>query len=580
MKKMIFIVLIFNTYISIAQENIENNIKTYCKVWGICKYYSNAKNINWDTIFFNQFDSILAAKNDVELNVVLTGLIENNKLKKSTILEIGSDFSLNDFHKLNKNREYILKSDFDWIFNSTNISLQNRHLLIEILKEFTGKKPKTVSVNDKVIEHDKEVFYDRFSNKIALLALLRFYNVIEYYYPYKHLLDTDWDSVLTIMTPAFIECQNIQQYKNALNHFASFLQDSHVDIEFRKIDSIINDSKKDYRKQYPIKFGYIEDKLYVSNVLNDSITNHYKLKSGDVITRVNQQGIPSIMHEAEQYYSVSRKENAHFALFDYLRKLDSLEITIQNRNIALNKVEMTKAQFIDLYRYGRLSNTFERNNIKLDETVGYVYLPTSKYSTIDNVFRRFKQKKTIILDCRGYGTMATLKLPKLLSNHKKDVARSYLPTKKYPGVFEKGKNESYYVSNTIDLIGKFLFGYKKKIFPTFNTPYKGKVVVLIDDHAISYGETVTMIIKVYAPEAIFIGRPTAGANGNVSTLTLPLGSILDYSAVDFQFADGTDVQRRGIQPDIYVPRTIEADITGKDEILNAALEYIRIGAEE
>lgn len=572
----ISIILILSVLNVTAQANTEY-IKTYCKVWGVCKYYSNSKNMDWDQVFFDQYDDLFAAGNDEELNLVLSQLIAQTKLRKKSGFENKTDFSILDFQKLKQNGEYILKTDFDWIFNSPHIRSENRHLLVELLSEFTGRKPKTTSFGAKIIKHDKELVYDAFSNQIAMLALLRFYNVIEYYYPYKHLLDTDWDSVLSLMIPEFVKCRNIQQYKNALNRFASFLQDSHVDIDFQKLNDLTTPVVSNLRQQYPIKFGYIDGELFVSNILNDRIAAHYQLEPGDKISRVNREDIPTILRKTEKYYAVSRKEDGYYALLNYLREVDSLEITVRNRDIEVKKVEMTRAQYMKLHRYGQLETTLERNNIKPDESIGYVYLPTSKYSKIDNIFRKFKHKETIILDCRGYGTLAALKLPKLLSKKKKDVASAYLSLKKHPGVFEKQKDETYYISNSIDLIGKFLFGYKKKVFPTFNTPYQGNVVVLIDDHAISFGETVIMILKVYAPNAVCIGRPTAGANGNVSTLTLPLGGALDYTAVDFKFADGTRVQRRGIVPEIVVPRTIEAEIAGKDEILNAALKYIESG---
>ena len=132
----------------------------------------------------------------------------------------------------------------------------------------------------------------------------------------------------------------------------------------------------------------------------------------------------------------------------------------------------------------------------------------------------------------------------------------------------------------MDVVGKVLFQYKGKVFPTFNKPYKGKVVVLIDESAVSFGETVIMLIKAYAKDATLIGRPTMGANGNVTTLKLPLGAELYYTGIDFRFADGTELQRQGIQPTIYVPKTIEATINNKDEILEAALKHIKDGRGE
>jgi len=574
MKYKILIILLVFLASNLFAQNKSYNLKTYCKVWGLCKYYTNTNDADWDEVFFNDYNELLVVEDNDALNILLERLIKQTHLKETTIVEsnVDSSFTIADFSKLkNKHEKLVLKTDFSWIFNTTTISLTNKQLLRLLLKTYKGKKPNTVS--GKVPEHKKEIVYNEFNNKIALLALLRFYNVIEYYYPYKHLLDNNWDSVLTKMIPFFLNCDNSDEYKKALKLFSSYLQDSHVFVDFKnKIKMSKSDTPK-YKEKYPVTFGFTFSNLFISNVLNDSISDYHDIQIGDTITKINNENLETLISKMTQSASYSRKKLSLSRVNVFLHQQKTLTLTIGDKNRLINKVKMTQDEFLNLFQYNKLSAT----KINIDKNIGYIYLPSSKYSKIDNVFRKYKEKETIILDCRGYGTTAALKLPKLLSKNKSTVASLYLPTKKYPGVFKKNKDETYYFSNTIDVIGKFLFSYKNKIFPTFNTPYKGNIIVLIDDNAVSFGETVIMMLKVYAKNAVFIGRPTTGANGNVTTLKLPLGEELYYTGIDFRFADGTELQRKGIQPNIYVPKTIEAVINGEDEILNAAIKYIEDG---
>lgn len=109
----------------------------------------------------------------------------------------------------------------------------------------------------------------------------------------------------------------------------------------------------------------------------------------------------------------------------------------------------------------------------------------------------------------------------------------------------------------------------------FNPTFNKKMIVLIDGSSISQSETLAMLIKTYYPKAIFVGRPTAGSNGNiVMNINLPGGVSFSYSSIDFHYADGTQLQRIGVLPDIYVDDSIEGIKQGKDELLEKAISII------
>jgi hypothetical protein len=50
------------------------------------------------------------------------------------------------------------------------------------------------------------------SREYRLLGLFRVWNVIHYFFPYKHLMDRTWDSVLTEFIPRFAQAETPVDY--------------------------------------------------------------------------------------------------------------------------------------------------------------------------------------------------------------------------------------------------------------------------------------------------------------------------------------------------------------------------------
>src|SRR4029077_3169696 len=99
--------------------------------------------------------------------------------------------------------------------------------------------------------------------------------------------------------------------------------------------------------------------------------------------------------------------------------------------------------------------------------------------------------------------------------------------------------------------------------------------VLINGDAISAAEHSCLGFEQAAKGRItFIGTPTQGANGNVTNTSMPGGITVPFSGMDVRHADGRQLQRVGIQPDIRVEPTIAGIVAGKDEVLEAAIKFL------
>ncbi|MCG7535604.1 S41 family peptidase [Pseudoalteromonas sp. OOF1S-7] len=104
------------------------------------------------------------------------------------------------------------------------------------------------------------------------------------------------------------------------------------------------------------------------------------------------------------------------------------------------------------------------------------------------------------------------------------------------------------------------------------------VIVLASRESISLNEHALIFAKKAGMP--ILGVATSGINGEVMSASYfdsGQGSGIGfwYTAMRADNADGSILIGRGVQPDIYVPRTIESIIANEDNQLSAAIEYLK-----
>ncbi len=77
-----------------------------------------------------------------------------------------------------------------------------------------------------------------------------------------------------------------------------------------------------------------------------------------------------------------------------------------------------------------------------------------------------------------------------------------------------------------------------------------------------------------ARHSTVIGCQTAGADGNVAFLPLPGGVTVGFTGIEVLYPDGTPTQKVGVAIDVEVCDSQKSVTSGKDIILDRALEMI------
>ena len=547
----LLLLFVFNNSYLVKGQNIENskpneneikNFYNLCKVWGFLKYYhpNVAKgSFNWDEHLLTILPKIENAKNTQEISKIYIDWID----------------SLGDIKECKTCKTINSKDSFDKNFNLS--WTQDRNVFSDELTKklkyiennrFQGKSYyiSTASNGNIVVENEPE--YKDFeypSRNFRLLSLFKYWNTIEYFYPYKYLTDLNWDEVLLEMIPRFIDSKSEMEYHLAMLETVVKLDDGHGLFKTKFTIDFFGS------KFIPAKLKIIENKAIVTGFYNDSLSKINNIQIGDIIEKINDKSIKDIIEEKLKYTHGSNPKS----------KTRDTYYTIANGNTdsLVFYIERNGKKFIKTihrYPYDLIFKTnYKKEKYKIIENnIGYVDMSTLEMKDVDQMMKTFENTKAIIIDIRNYPNFIPYLISNYLNSEKKDFVKIIIPDLKYPGKFIWKQN---------GVTGKNNKDY-----------YKGKVVLLVNEETQSRAEFSVMCLQT-ANNVITIGSQTAGADGNLSFTEFIGGYKSFFSGTGIYYPDETITQRKGVKIDIEVNQTIKGIQEGRDEILERALEYLR-----
>ena len=404
-------------------------------------------------------------------------------------------------------------------------------------------------VNNPIFQNEKEYKQMKFTDDgYRLLALFRYWNMIEYFFPYKHLIKKDWSEVLKQYIPEILEADSELSYQLTLMKLLAEVEDSHAGIYNPSIAALNNRG----RKVTPLRIKFIENKAVVTEI-PDSFPQLSNIKVGDELLTIDGKKTEERIDEIEKYISAS---NFPTKLRDITYQLlatnkEELKLTLSNEK---GQYEMTVPTIPakDMYV---LFPTDQPSHKELDKNIGYIYPGTLKQGEISDIMTSFMNKKGIVVDLRCYPSefivfsMGNFLMPK-------------------PTAFVKFKNH-----NRKELDG-FYMTEPLEVGIDFPDYYEGKIAILVNEETQSNAEYTAMAFQV-APKAKVFGSQTAGADGNVSEIVLPGGFRTYMTGIGVYYPDGTETQQIGIKIDEKITPTIQSVREGKDIVLEKALEYLK-----
>ena len=394
------------------------------------------------------------------------------------------------------------------------------------------------------------------NNEYRLLALFRYWNVINYFFPYKHLIGDSWETVLPRYIPKFEANKDAVDYQLTVRELVTEMHDSHGGV--RNANAA---SEKFGTHIPPVLTGYIEEKSVVTKVLDEKLP----IKVGDVVLAVDGEPVEKRREFLARYSASSTPQwlmrNVNGRLL--LGSKDSVaKLRVQNIAGETRDVDLPRTQPIQDPKLFQLLERSTPVMQVLPSGFGYADLDRLQAGEVDKMFETIKGTPAVIFDMRGYPNGTAWSIAPRLTEKKNVVA----------ALFSRPILEATSLTDS-DLAGGASYSFAQRIPERQGDVYKGKVVVLINEAAISQAEHTCMFFEA-ATDVTFIGTPTAGANGDVTLMVLPGNLTVSFSGHDVRHADGRQLQRLGIQPTIKVAPTIRGLIDGRDEILEAAIKFL------
>lgn len=522
-----------------------SNLKLLGLIWGFLKYYHPdvaEGNFNWDYELFRIMPKIL--------NVTSASARDNIFL--TWIKDLGNFETIKDSEIPDSDAK--LYPDLGWISES-GLS-KDLKTILEGIKNAKRKQTGyyielAPNVGNPVFKNERSYSLMRFPDiGFRILSLFRYWNMIQYYFPYKYLISSDWKNVLVEYIPRVLSASNETEYKLLVLELITQIHDTHANIWNK--DGTFN---KYLGLNYaPYKITFVENKPIVTDFLKSQLSIKYDLQKGDQLTGINNIPVEKIVSERLKISPASNlPTQLRTMAVDLLRTNDSiLHVKIlRNGNSQSLDLKAYSPRELDVYQRNQKADTCFKF---IQPNIGYLYLGTIKNKYLPAIMKEVQNTKGLIIDLRCYPSEFVV-----------FTLSKYLMPKSTPFVkFTKG---------SITTPGLFTMAETLSVGESNEQYYKGKVIILVNEVTISQAEYTTMALRA-APGAIVLGSTTSGADGNVSQITLPGGINTLISGIGVYYPDGKETQRVGIIPDLEALPTINGIVANRDDLLNKAIEII------
>lgn len=539
-------------------EQTVENLSLLCMIWGFAKYYHPTlveEKYNWDFELFRIMPSILQAKSKADRNELLYKWI-----KKLPVVPESKDFITIPSDSIK------MYPDIEWIEDKVELGNKLSSELIKI--KYAERKYFRYSfcswesnmliggINSHFFCNENT--YPHLSMPdvgFRLLTLFRYWNIIQYYFPYKYLIEEDWKNIIPEFIPQIIEAKDKKEYHLVLLKLFSRIRDSHafsnIDIEY-----------DEYMKYgLPTRIEFVEDQAIITNIENVKyVKDESVLRQGDVILEINNILVDSIVNQLKPFIPASNNAAKLRNIAKILLRNEKERIWVKYERygeVLSDSIKLYPVNYFKVKNPLSLKDPFE----VLPGNIGYLNLGSNgnkdRYGYTKTSVPSNLSTKGLIIDLRVYPSnrVTGYESYNLLYPQTICVAKLTIGNALYPGLFVAFENnEKVGVDN-----------------PNY---YRGKKIILVNEGTQSQGEYLAMIYR-QAPNSVVIGSTTAGTNGAIAKIKLPGNIETNITLMGTYYPDGKETQRIGIIPDIEVRPTIKGIREGRDEVLEKAIQLIQ-----
>lgn len=500
--------------IEVSETDLITKIKFFGKLWGFLKFhhpvFTNGK-ADVDKYFLRKIGTFVVDPSSFHLAELSQNIDTKSNNQNENVEGNDKSRSLRSFFTV----------DFRWISESSFISESDKNYLkglssIPVSNQYyVGLEP-----GENNFKATNEIIYkneDLEDWRYRVLGLFRFWNDVEYFYPYKKLSQNNWDKVLDKVIPLVLKAHTPTEFELALLEMTNKMDDAHAAVYFDELNHLFGE----YILGAHLYFE--NSRVFVARVFN---SENY-LRPGDQILTIDGRPITKLIDDLTSQATGSNQLGINFSLTRLISRSNNEKAIVEVLRTGKNfTIETKRIPYADYWNSMSKSVPSIPTNTKSD--VKYIYLPSLKKEKIFEYFSNLTDSKGIIIDLRGYPDFMVYDI--------------------LPWLIDSAKN--FYKISKADLSspGRFDF-FDGDPLLTRNPPvqkFKGKTIIIVDETTVSRAEFTAMAFQTL-PNTITLGRQTAGSDGDVSFIPITDQIKIRITGLGIFYPDFGQCQRNGLR---------------------------------
>lgn len=457
-----------------------------------------------------------------------------------------------------------------------------------------GRAAVTLAHHEEKSCVEKEITLTKQERIFGLVTIYR--AAKQHFAMFEQVPELDWDKAFMEFLPLVEKKQVLFDYYQTLRRFAVLLQDGHT---FVSLPEAISHTQMG---NLPLNLGFVESQWVVLERLPTKEILKEDIPPGSVVLAI--EGMPAKDYLEKEIFpfvpgGTSQGKNALMNKLSFFRSGKPIHLklrypagTVHSRSLSPTSEEnpITWQDMESFKKYLWPWHHPEKFFTKdLKHNVLYVrYGSCSK--GVENRFAELIESmhltlpEAMILDLRGNvgGSTPIRTVRHLISKpvkqffFKTPCSISYVEAR-MQSASRDGQNKKKIANEIFDDFPEYSPGWYTFFGDTIEPEknhYDGPLAILTDRMTSSAAEDLVVILQGNN-RATVIGEPTHGSTGQPIFFDLPGGGRVQICTCLSRYPDGRSFVGVGVQPDIMVKRTIKGIAEGRDEVLKAAINYLK-----
>jgi hypothetical protein len=373
------------------------NLALLAQVWGFVKYHLPAVakgGFNMDAELFRVMPAILKATDTKQACDSIERWVD----------KLGTPAACSNCKTAIKGK-VMIKPDYGDIFDNKVVSASLINKLRFILDNSNITKNYYIEMkagtNNPVFKNELAYANVQYIDAgMRLLSLFRYWNMFQYFSPYRDITGQNWKAVLHEFIPKFIAAKADIDYQLATLSLIAKVNDTHANVWSNL--KALNQYKGNFIA--PFLANFIEDKLVVTGFYKDTLKVKDNFKIGDVIITINGTQVKELVKKNLPYTAASNYPTQ-------LRDMPSTILRFNDTTSAYQVIRDGKTMTISQRNaqrgqlYFNMFNTLKQGEpgFKLiNDQVAYLYPGGYHSKDLPAIKAMFDKTRALIIDMRCY----------------------------------------------------------------------------------------------------------------------------------------------------------------------------------